>query len=119
MFISPAFATDVAAITPQEPSIFASIIPLVIIFILFYVLILRPQSKRIRAHADLLKALKAGDKVVTGGGLLGVITAVQDDHFVVEIAPNIQVRAQKHTIQSLQDQVVAAPVNDKNVNDKK
>lgn len=112
MFISTALASDVAAMTPQEPSVFASIIPLVIIFILFYVLVLRPQSKRIRAHADLLKALAAGDKVVTGGGLLGTIISVQDDHFVVEIASGVQVRAQKHTITALQQPAVIAPVSD-------
>lgn len=108
MFISAALASDVAVTASQEPSIFASMIPLVIIFVLFYVLVLRPQSKRIRAHADLLKALQAGDKVVTGGGLLGTIVSVQDDHFVVEIASGVQVRAQKHTISALQEQPVAA-----------
>lgn len=110
MFISAAMASDLAAAAPQQPSIFASMIPLVIIFVLFYVLVLRPQSKRIRAHADLLKALNKGDKVITGGGLFGTIVSVQDDHFVVEIASGVHVRAQKHTISALQqqDDVVAA-----------
>lgn len=112
MFISAALASDVAAAAPQEPSVIASIIPLVIIFILFYVLVLRPQSKRIRQHADLLKALQAGDKVITGGGLFGTIVAVHDDHLEVEIAPGVSVRAQKHTISALQNQPMIVAAND-------
>lgn len=112
MFISPAFAADVAAATPQEPSIITSILPLVVIFILFYVLVLRPQSKRIRAHAELLRALQVGDKVITGGGLFGVITGVSDTDFTIEIAPGVNVRAQKHTISALQETPIIAAAND-------
>lgn len=112
MFISAAMAADVSATLPQEPSIFASMIPLVIIFVLFYVLVLRPQSKRIRAHGELLKALQEGDKVITGGGLFGTIVSIHDDHFMVEIASGVHVRTQKHTINALQGQPVAAVAND-------
>jgi len=108
MLISPAFAADAAAAAPQDPSLLMTIMPLVVIFALFYLLVLRPQSKRIRAHADLVQALKAGDKVVTGGGLYGTIVSISDKDMVIEIAPGVNVRAQKHTISALQE----TPVKD-------
>lgn len=110
MFISPAFADAAATAASSEPSLLTSMLPLVLIFVLFYVLVLRPQSKRIRAHAEMLKAIKTGDKVVTGGGLFGTVVAVGDSDVTVEIANNVHVRAQKHTISALQETPVA---NDK------
>lgn len=109
MFISPAFA-DAAAATPTEPSFLMSILPLVLIFVLFYVLVLRPQSKRIRAHAEMQKGIKAGDQVVTGGGLFGTVVAVSDTDITVEIARGVTVRAQKHTISAVQDVADTAAV---------
>lgn len=103
MFISPAFAEAAAATPPEGPSMLMSALPLIIIFVLFYVLVLRPQSKRIREHADLLQALKAGDKVVTGGGLYATVVKIEGGDITVEIAPGVQVKAQKHTITALQE----------------
>lgn len=54
------------------------IVPLVLIMVVFYFLLIRPQQKKSREHAELLKTLKAGDKVITSGGVLGVIVAVKD-----------------------------------------
>ena len=106
MFFSSAFAadvaTDIAANTPTEPNFLMSALPLVVIFALFYLLVLRPQSKRIRAHNDLLQTLKPGDKVVTGGGFYGTIVSVDAAEMVIEIAPGVHVHAQKHTISALQ-----------------
>lgn len=102
MFISPAFA-DAAAAAPQEPSFLMSILPLLLIFALFYVLVLRPQSKRIRAHAEMQKAIQPGDQVVTGGGLFGTVVAVTEADITVEIAKGVTVRAQKHTISAIQE----------------
>ena len=104
-FITSAFAQDTVAAAQQSPSMLTSILPLVVIFALFYLLVIRPQSKRMKAHAELLQALKAGDKVITGGGLYGKIIAVGDTDMTIEIAPGVNVKAQKHTISALQEDV--------------
>jgi preprotein translocase subunit YajC len=104
MFISPAFAQDAAAATTSSgPSTLMTMLPLLIIFVLFYLLVIRPQSKRMREHGELLKQLKAGDKVVTGGGLYGKIISVDDKDMTIEIAPGVNVKAQKHTVSALQE----------------
>jgi hypothetical protein len=69
MFISQAWAQAAEAAAPQS-SLLTSMLPLLVIFVLFYLLILRPQTKKIREHQSLLQALKPGDKVVTAGGNL-------------------------------------------------
>jgi len=106
MFISQAFAQEAATVAANEPSVLTSMLPLIVIFALFYILVIRPQSKRMKAHAQLLQALKAGDKVVTGGGLHGKIVSVGDKDMVIEIAPGVNVIAQKHTISALQEEAV-------------
>lgn len=62
----------------QGPPPWMQIVPLVLIMVVFYFLLIRPQQKKSREHAELLKTLKAGDKVITSGGVLGVIVAVKD-----------------------------------------
>ncbi len=110
MFISSAFAQEAAAAAPNSPSLITSMLPLIIIFALFYLLVIRPQSKRIKEHAQLVSSLKPGDKVVTGGGLFGTIVQVTDTDMTIEIAPGVNVKAQKHTITALQE--TAKPAND-------
>lgn len=114
MFISQAWA-DAAATTAKaaEPaaaggSAWASMLPLLLIFVLFYLLVIRPQSKRIKEHQEMLGALKPGDKVVTGGGLYATVVKIDGNDVVVEIASGVQVKAQKHTVTSLQALPVAA-----------
>ena len=109
MFISAAFAqeaTTAAASAPSEPSTLMTMAPLVVIFILFYLLVIRPQSKRMKTHAQLLAALQVGDKVVTGGGVYGKIVAIGDKDMTIEIAPNVQVKVQKHTVSALQEEAI-------------
>jgi preprotein translocase subunit YajC len=110
MFISAAFAQDAVAAAPESPSLLMSMLPLVIIFVLFYLLVIRPQSKRIKEHAQLVNSLKAGDKVITGGGLFGTIVKVSDTDMTIEIAPGVNVKAQKHTVTAMQE--IAVPAND-------
>ena len=105
-FISPAFAQEATAVAAKEPSVLTSMLPLIVIFALFYLLVIRPQSKRMKTHAQLLQALQVGDKVITGGGLHGKIVSVGDKDMVIEIAPGVNVTAQKHTISALQDQAL-------------
>lgn len=110
MFISPAFA-DTAAAVPQQGSFLVSLAPLVIIFVFFYLLVLRPQGKKIRDHQTMLHSLKAGDKVVTAGGLYATVVKVSDHDVTLEIASGVHVKAQKHTVSGMQE--MPLPANDK------
>ncbi|MDX8387607.1 MAG: preprotein translocase subunit YajC [Ghiorsea sp.] len=82
---------------------FASLIPLVLIMVIFWVLLIRPQQKRMKEHAAVIKELKKGDKIVTGGGFLGQITDVKDNFLVVELAEGVRVKVKQDTILDLQN----------------
>jgi preprotein translocase subunit YajC len=76
-----------------------SLIPLVLLFGIFYFLIIRPQQQRMKAHQAMVAAVKRGDTVVTAGGLIGKVAKVKDDgEVMVEIADNVQVRVLKSTL---------------------
>jgi preprotein translocase subunit YajC len=72
--------------------------PLVLIFVVFYFLLIRPQAKRAKEHKAMIAALGAGDEVVTGGGILGKVTEVSDQFLVVEVAEGVRVKVQRHTV---------------------
>ena len=78
-----------------------SFLPLIVIFIIFYFLLIRPQMKRAKEHKQLVSQLGNGDEVVTNGGLLGRITNVSESFVTVEFADNVQIRVQKHAIASV------------------
>lgn len=92
-FIEPAYAQ---AATQQSPLL--TFLPLIAIFVIFYFLIIRPQSKKQKEHRDMVAALASGDEVVTAGGVLGKVTAVGEQFLDVEVANNITVKVQRHTI---------------------
>ena len=70
-----------------------SLLPFVLIFVIMYFLILRPQQKRVKAHAEMVKNVRRGDTVVTNGGLIGRVTKVVDDDQVeIEIAEGVRIR---------------------------
>lgn len=77
---------------------FVQIVPLILIFVIFYLFLIRPQQKRAKEHAAKVAAATKNDEVITGGGLIGKVTRVADDHIEIEIAPNVRVRALKTTI---------------------
>jgi len=77
---------------------FASFIPLILIFVVFYFLLIRPQQKQAKQHQAFLSDLKKGNKVVTKGGLHGVITAVADTVITLEIAKDITVKVSRDAI---------------------
>ncbi|UZK68040.1 preprotein translocase subunit YajC [Sphingomonas sp. S1-29] len=96
MFVTPAFAQ-----TAGDPGIAGQIVgiaPLLLIFVAFYFLMIRPQQKRMKALQAMVEGTKRGDTVVTAGGLVGKVTKVEDRHLEVEIAPNVRVRVVKATI---------------------
>jgi preprotein translocase subunit YajC len=74
------------------------ILPWVLIFLIFYMLMIRPQSKRMKEHQATIAAVKKGDEVITGGGIRGRVTKVTDDEVEVEIAPSTRVKIVKSTL---------------------
>lgn len=81
---------------------FVQIFPLLLIFVVFYFFLIRPQQKRAKEHEAKINAVQKNDDVVTGGGLMGKVTKVADDHVEVEIAPNVRVKALKSTLANVQ-----------------
>lgn len=78
-----------------------SFLPLIIIFVLFYFLLIRPQSKRQKEHKQMIESLESGAEVVTGGGLLGKITDVGQNFVTIEVTEGISLKVQKDTISRL------------------
>lgn len=90
---TPAFAQAAGGAGGGATDLIVQLIPFVLILAIMYFLIMRPQQKRARAHAELIKNLRRGDSVVTSGGLIGRVTKVVDDAEVeLEIAPNVRIR---------------------------
>ena len=96
-FISPAYAQATGA----EPNPIMSLLPLVVIFGIFYFLMIRPQMKRAKEHRALVSELKTGDEVVTNGGLLGKITAVSESFVDVELTPGVVIKVQRHAVSNV------------------
>ena len=76
-------------------------LPLILIFVVFYVLLIRPQQKRMKEHRNMLGALRRGDRVVTGGGIIGTITKAADDELTVEISEGVRVKVLRGTVSSV------------------
>jgi preprotein translocase subunit YajC len=96
MFITPAYAQVGGA---DANSIVFQLLPFALIFVIMYFLILRPQQKRVKDHAEMVKNLRRGDTVVTSGGLVGKVTKVVDDDQVeVEIADGVRIRQMRQMI---------------------
>lgn len=96
-FIGEAWAQD----APGPAAGFTSLIPLILIFVIFYFLLLRPQIKRAKELKKMVSALAKGDEVVTSGGLLGRITKLDDNFISVEIADGVVARIQRSAVASL------------------
>ncbi|MDR6659517.1 preprotein translocase subunit YajC [Tardiphaga sp. 1201_B9_N1_1] len=91
MFITPAFAQ--AAAGGDTNSMLMSLLPFALIFVIMYFLILRPQQKKVKDHAEMVKNIRRGDTIVTSGGLVGKVTKVVDDEQVeFELAEGVRVR---------------------------
>ncbi len=97
-FISDAMAEGTAA---AQSGGWEGLIPLVLLFVVFYFLLIRPQQKKVKEHKALVEALKKGDEVVTYGGLVGVLRGIGDNFCEVEIADNIVVKVERQNIARL------------------
>lgn len=91
---------------------FVSFAPLLLVFVVFYFLILRPQQARAKAQAAKIDAVKKGDSVVTAGGVLGKVTKVEDKAVEVEVAPTLKVRVVKATLAEVTPSGTGKPAND-------
>ena len=80
----------------------AQFIPLILIFVIFYFFLIRPQQKRVKDHKAMVESLKRGDEIITSGGIIGIIDRVmEDDRIEVNIGDNVKVQIIKSTITSL------------------
>ncbi len=97
--ISPAYAQDAAG----GAGIVMQLLPLVLIFVVFYFLLIRPQQKKMKEHREMLAQLKRNDRIVTAGGIVATITKVKEgsDEIEAEIAPNVRVTVVRGTITSV------------------
>lgn len=113
MFITPAYAQAAgAAGSSSGMAQIISLLPLVLIFVVFYFLMIRPQQKRMKEQQAAVNAAKKGDQVVTAGGILGKVTKVEEHNVEVEIAPNVKVRVVKATLASVVPSGTGKPAND-------
>ncbi len=104
IFFSDAFAqtSEVAAAAAPEFSL-SSLVPLLAIFAIFYFLIVRPQSKKMKDHQIMVNSLKVGNKVVTSGGIIGVVKEIhaKDDQVEIEISDGVNIRILKNFVTDL------------------
>ena len=98
LFISEAWAQSGGA--PQGGGLLG-LLPIVLIFVLFYFLLIRPQQKRQKQHKEMVASLKKGDEVVTVGGTLGKITDVGENFITLAVTDSVEVKVQKHAVQTM------------------
>ena len=92
-----------AAAPSGAGAFFVQIFPLLLIFIIFWFLLIRPQQKRMKEHQTMVANVQKGDRVVTGGGLLGKVSKVTDDEVEIELAQGVKVKAVQTTLKNIND----------------
>ncbi|WP_115228212.1 preprotein translocase subunit YajC [Iodobacter fluviatilis] len=95
MLIAPAFAQGAA---PAPGMDFMSFLPMIVIFVLFYFMLIRPQQKRAKEQQAMLAALAKGDEVVTSGGMVGRITKVNEQYVTLELADGVEILFQRSAV---------------------
>jgi preprotein translocase subunit YajC len=108
---SPLFLFQATAGGSGATAFMVQIFPLLMIFVVFYFLLIRPQQKRAAEHAASVNAVQRNDDVVTAGGLMGKVTKVADDHVEVEIASGVKVKVVKSTLATVTSRT-SKPAND-------
>ena len=98
MLITPAFAQGAAG---GAESGWAGLLPIILMFVLLYFMLIRPQTKRAKEHKAMTEALQKGDEVVAAGGMIGRITKVSDAYVSLEIAPTVEISVQRAAVQML------------------
>jgi preprotein translocase subunit YajC len=101
MFISQALAQEAAGAAGPAGAL-GAFLPIILIFVVFYFLLIRPQQKKMKQHKEMLAAIRRGDRIVTGGGIVGTVSKVIDDNEIqVEIAENVRVRVHRGLISTV------------------
>ena len=98
MLISTAYAQTPAAAPGSDLMAF---LPMILIFVVFYFLLIRPQQKKAKEHRTMLAALQKGEEVVTSGGVIGKVSKLSDQYATLEIAPGIEISVQRSAIAQL------------------
>jgi preprotein translocase subunit YajC len=111
MFASPAYAANGAAASGGGALGLVGLLPWVAIFVIFYFLLIRPQQKRVKQHQSMIAAVKKNDVAVTGGGIIGKVTKVDDDEVELEVASGVKVRVVKSTLSEVRP-TGTKPAND-------
>ena len=107
MFVTPAFAQAAAAPGGAASSL-VGFAPILLIFVIMYFLMIRPQQKKVKEHRAMVAALRRGDQVVTAGGMIGKVAKVGDTELEVELAPNVKVRVVRSTVTQVISKTVPA-----------
>lgn len=111
-----AFATAPAAVAQEAPSAGGDIVQSLIMFVplilIFYFLLIRPQSQRAKKHREMIEAVKKGDTVVTAGGLIGKVVKVAETEVTIEIADGVRVRSVKGMLADVRDKSAPVAAND-------
>ena len=81
--------------------LFGAFVPLILIFVIFYFLLIVPQRRKQKEHQEMIKNLKKGDKVVTNGGIYGIITKLKKNYIEIEVANNVVLRVQRSAVSHL------------------
>lgn len=108
MFISDAFAQTAGSL-PAQGSMGSTLIQLGLIFVIFYVLLIRPQQKKFKQHEAMLNAIQKGDEIITGGGIYGKVVAAEPYDLTVEIADGIKIKVARATVRELLSEEVELP----------
>ncbi|WP_106638698.1 preprotein translocase subunit YajC [Allosphingosinicella vermicomposti] len=95
MLVTPAYAATAGAAPGGAAGFIVQVAPLLLIFVVFYFLLIRPQQKRMRTHREMIDAVKKNDVAITSGGLIGKVTKVEDNEVELEIASGVKVRVVK------------------------
>lgn len=98
MFISTAFAQTAAPATQSAESSLMGMLPLVLMFVVLYFVMIRPQMKRQKEHKAMIEALAKGDEVVTSGGLLGKVAKMDDNFLSLEVASGVEIKVQRSAV---------------------
>ena len=100
-----------AAAAASGPSLLTSLLPFLLIGVVFYFLLIRPQQQRVKQHREMVENLRRGDEVVTAGGLIGKVTRIHENEITVELAEGVRVKALKQTISEVRARTEPANSN--------
>ena len=119
MFISSAFAAAEATAAQGTTSTMGMITQLVLIMVVFYIFLIRPQQKKMRQHEHLLQTIKKGDKIITGGGMIAKVLDASDPYeLTVEISAGVVVKVYRATVRDLVDEAIKPETKSANNNKK-